>query len=65
MAQSFVNLKEARADDYFSIEEAATYLKLEKGSIRNLLYHHKLTHYKFKTATLISKVEAREYKKQM
>lgn len=57
-------LKQPNADEYLTVEEAAKELKIRSGAIRNYLWEGKLTTYKFKTLTLVSKAEIEEWKKR-
>lgn len=57
-------LKQANENEYFTVEEAASELGIKPTAIRNYLYDEKLTTYKFKTLTLVSKEEVEEWKKR-
>ncbi len=50
--------------DFFTVEEAAAALGIKPTAIRNYLYDGKLTTYKFKTLTLITKEEVQAWKKR-
>ena len=55
-------LTEARADQYLTVDEASEQLGVKPPVLRNYLYQDKLTTYKFKTLTLVSKVEVEQWK---
>ncbi len=50
--------------DFFTVDEAAKELGIKTTAIRNYLYEEMMTTYKFKTLTLLSKVEVEEWKKR-
>jgi len=55
-------ITEAVADQYYTVEEAAEQLSVKPPVVRNYLYQDKLTTYKFKTLTLLSKREVEKWK---
>lgn len=55
-------LKSVKDKDFFTVEEAATFLSVKASAIRNYLYLEKFTTYKFKTQTLISVKEVIDWK---
>ena len=55
-------LKIVDGSEYFTIKEAAKILGIEATSIRNYLSWGKITAYKFKSLTLISKEEIERWK---
>jgi len=57
-------LKQVNDADFFTVEEAATELGIKTTAIRNYLYDEKLTTYKFKTLTLVSKEEIEAWKER-
>ena len=57
-------IKHANEADYFTVDEAAQELGIKPTAIRNYLTWEKLTTYKFKTLTLISKEEVEAWKKR-
>jgi len=57
-------LKNARDLDYFTTEEAAGTLGIKSAAVRNYLYSGKLTTYKFKTLTLLSRDEIEAWRKR-
>jgi len=50
-------ITEAIANQYYTVEEAAGHMGVKTPVLRNYLYQDKLTTYKFKTLTLLSKRE--------
>ena len=56
-------LNAASTEDFLSTEEAADYLKVKPTVVRNYLWEGKLTTYKFKTLTLLSREELDDWKK--
>ena len=48
--------------DFFTVDEAARELGIKTTAIRNYLYEEKMTTYKFKTLTLISRKEVEDWK---
>ena len=54
------------ADDshFLTVEEAARELKIEKQSLRDHLRRGNLTTYKFKSLTLLSKIEVEAWKER-
>ena len=56
------HLNKVNEKDYFTTEEAAKALGIKPTAIRNYLYASKLTTYKFKTLTLLSKNEVEAWK---
>lgn len=56
-------LNAASTNDFLSTEEAADYLKVKPTVVRNYLWEGKLTTYKFKTLTLLSREELDDWKK--
>ena len=57
-------LKKADADKYLTIEEASEELQVKANALRNYLYDGKLTTYKFKTLTLLSRDEVESWKER-
>ena len=57
-------LNKAKSSDYLTTEEAAKELGIKPTAIRNYLCAAKLTTYKFKTLTLLSRREVEEWKKR-
>ena len=57
-------LKQVNATDYLTVEEAANELGVKTTAIRNYLCDEKLTTYKFKTLTLVSKQEVESWKER-
>ncbi len=55
-------LKIVDGSEYFTIKEAAKILGIEANSIRNYISWGKVTAYKFKSLTLISKEEIERWK---
>jgi len=51
-------------DNYFTTEEAAEALGIKAAAVRNYLYSRKLTTYKFKTLTLLSRYEIEGWRKR-
>jgi len=51
------HISRAVADNYLTVEEAAQQMGVKTPVLRNYLYQDKLTTYKFKTLTLLSKSE--------
>jgi excisionase family DNA binding protein len=62
--ETMKRLKEANEADYFTVEEAAHELGIKTTAIRNYLWEEKLTTYKFKTLTLVSKQEVESWKER-
>ncbi len=58
-------LKRASADQYLTVEEAAREMKVKPQTVRNGLTAGTFTTYKFKTLTLLSISEVKEYKKRV
>ncbi len=56
------NLSVAMADQYLTIEEASQVLGIKTSVLRNYLHLDKITTYKFKTLTLVSKREVEQWK---
>ncbi|MDH4081472.1 MAG: helix-turn-helix domain-containing protein [Nitrospira sp.] len=56
-------LNAASTEDFLSTEEAADYLEVKPTVVRNYLWEGKLTTYKFKTLTLLSRQELDDWKK--
>ncbi len=50
-------LNKVNGDDYYSVDEASQELGVKSNAIRNYLYLGKMTTYKFKNMTLLSKSE--------
>ena len=57
-------LKSVNAKDYLTIEEAATELGIKPPVLRNYLHSEKMTTYKFKTLTLLSRTEVEAWQKR-
>ena len=51
-------------NDFFTVDESAKELGIKPTAIRNYLTWGKITTYKFKTLTLISRQEIEEWKKR-
>ena len=58
-------LKTAAADQYLTVGEAAIEMNVKPQTVRNGLTTGIFTTYKFKTLTLLSAFEVREYKKRV
>jgi len=56
------NLDKAEADRYLTVDEASQELGVKVAVLRNYLSQDKLTTYKFKTLTLLSKREVEDWK---
>ena len=50
--------------DFFTVDEAAKELGIKTTAIRNYLYEEKMTTYKFKSLTLLSKQEVEDWKER-
>ena len=50
-------IEQANHNDYYTVEEASEKLGVKPPVLRNYLYQKKLTTYKFKTLTLLSRKE--------
>ena len=50
--------------EFFTVDEAAKELGIKTTAIRNYLYDEKMTTYKFKTMTLLSKIEVEAWKER-
>jgi len=50
--------------DFFTVEEAAEVLNIKPTAIRNYLCWGKMTTFKFKTLTLVSREEVENWKKR-
>ena len=57
-------LKQANVADYFTVDEAANALGIKPTAIRNYLTWGKMTTYKFKTLTMVSKEEVESWKER-
>jgi excisionase family DNA binding protein len=57
-------LKQANEAEYLTVEEAARELGIKTTAIRNYLWEEKLTTFKFKTLTLVSKQEVESWKER-
>ena len=57
-------IKTANDRDYFTIDEAAQELGIKPPVIRNYLHSEKMTTFKFKTLTLLSRQEVEAWKKR-
>jgi len=57
-------LKHVDADNFLTAEEAASWLGIKVGAIRNYLSEGRLTTFKFKTLTLLKVEEIKEWKKR-
>ncbi len=55
-------LNEVNGSNYLSVSEAAESLNIKETAVRNYLYEGKLTTYKFKGLTLLSKMEIEKRK---
>jgi|GEM_PF-1865968 len=55
-------LTKVNADRFMTVDEASQELGVKTTALRNYLYQEKLTTYKFKTLTLLSKSEVEEWK---
>lgn len=56
------HIKLAKDSDYFTVDEAALELGIKPTAIRNYLCDGKFTTYKFKTLTLVHKVDVEAWK---
>ena len=56
------HLTKAVAEKYLTVEEAAELMAVKTPVLRNYLYQDKLTTYKFKTLTLLSKSEVEQWR---
>ena len=57
-------LKQVDESDFLTVDEAAKALGIKPTAIRNYLTWEKLTRYKFKTLTLVSKMEVDKWKEK-
>ncbi len=57
-------IKKANERDYFTIDEAAQELGIKPPVLRNYLHAEKMTTYKFKTLTLLSRGEVEGWKER-
>lgn len=57
------HLSKAVIDQYLTVDEASEWLGVKAPVLRNYLYQDKLTTYKFKTLTLLSKREVQQWKR--
>jgi excisionase family DNA binding protein len=57
-------LRAAEQGDFLTTDEAARALGIKSAAIRNYLYAGKLTTYKFKSLTLLSRQEVEAWKKR-
>ena len=55
-------LKTVNGSNYLSVSEASNTLGIKESAIRNYLYAGKLTTYKFKELTLLSKSEINNWR---
>jgi len=60
----FEQLKTVTADQYLTVDEASKELGIKTTVLRNYLNQDKLTTYKFKTLTLLSKRQVRAWKER-
>ena len=58
-----INLESKDLADYYSVGEAAKFLGITTGAVRNYLCLGKMTTYKFKEFTLLSKREVKAWKR--
>lgn len=66
MSQStIVVLKQASIDQFLTVEEAANEMNVKPQTVRNGLTTGIFTTYKFKTLTLLSTSEVKEYRKRV
>jgi len=56
------HLKTVNGNKYLSVSEASNTLGVKESAIRNYLYAGKLTTYKFKELTLLSKSEINNWR---
>ena len=56
------HLKTVNGSKYLSVSEASNTLGVKESAIRNYLYAGKMTTYKFKELTLLSKSEINNWK---
>ena len=56
------HIKSASEDKYLSVSEASNSLGVKESAIRNYLYAGKITTYKFKELTLLSKDEIENWR---
>jgi len=64
MVNKVKQLKEAKESDFLTADEAAKELGIKPTAIRNYLCDEKLTTYKFKTLTLVSREEVESWKER-
>ncbi len=57
-------IKEFKADEYFTVEEAAKYLGIKESAIRNYLSLGRLVTYKIKTLTLLKIDDIRRWRER-
>ena len=57
-------ITELNGKDYLTVEEASQELGVKENAIRNYLYAEKMTTYKFKSLTLVSRKEVDDWKKR-
>ncbi len=57
-------LKKASSSEFMTVEEAADFLNVKPPTVRNGLALQVFTTYKFKTLTLLSIAEVKDYKKR-
>ena len=57
-------LKQVNASDFFTVDEAAKELGIKPTAIRNYLTWGKMTTYKFKTLTMVSREEVENWKER-
>ena len=57
-------IHEIKESDYYNVDETAKFLNIDKTAVRNYLSQGKLTTYKFKSFTLVSVEEAKQWKKE-
>lgn len=56
-------LQQADTENYLTVEEAARKMGVKLSSVRNYLSMGKITTYKFKSLTLVSYDDAKDWKK--
>ena len=57
-------IKQAKVSDYLTVDEAANELGIKPTAIRNYLCDGKFTTFKFKTLTLVHRVEVEAWKQR-
>ena len=60
-----IEIKSVNLDDYLFVDDAAEILNVKEGVIRNYLSLGKLTTFKFKKRTFLSRVEVDSWKSKI